>query len=173
MPSNERYRERTRSSSLMSRFSVKPEFGRVRVLRAALCVTANSDCQCLLWIISGHVDISTRCPLYPRKRTFVHEIGMSALGHFRTHALQQKVRYSINSSARTSSANGTSIPSVLAVCKLTSSSTFVGCSLMSASGQTRTLDNVRVTSVKLLIADSKRTFSYVRSGPARDSCAAT
>jgi hypothetical protein len=29
--------------------------------------------------------------------------------------------------------------------------------LMSAAGQTRTLDNVRVTSVKLLIADSKRT----------------
>jgi hypothetical protein len=36
---------------------------------------------------------------------------------------------------------------------------------MSAWGQTRTLDNVRVTSGKLLIADSKRTFSYVRSGP--------
>jgi len=37
--------------------------------------------------------------------------------------------------------------------------------LLSHSGQTRTLDNVRVTPVKLLIADSKRTFSYVRSGP--------
>jgi hypothetical protein len=36
---------------------------------------------------------------------------------------------------------------------------------MSARGQTRTLDNVRVVSVKLLIADSKRTFSYVSSGP--------
>ena len=35
-------------------------------------------------------------------------------------------------------------------------------------GQTRTLDNVRVTSVKLLITDSKRTFSYVRSGPTAD-----
>src|SRR5262252_2866690 len=53
MPSNERYRERTRFSSLMSRFSAKPEFGRVRVLKAALCVTANSDCQCPLWIKSG------------------------------------------------------------------------------------------------------------------------
>jgi hypothetical protein len=41
--------------------------------------------------------------------------------------------------------------------------------LMSVSGQTRTLDNVRVTSVKLLIADSKRTFSYVRSGPQTDT----
>ncbi len=40
--------------------------------------------------------------------------------------------------------------------------------LRSPKGQTRTLDNVRVTSVKLLIADSKRTFSYVRSGPQGD-----
>ena len=43
---------------------------------------------------------------------------------------------------------------------------------MSDLGQTRTLDNVRVTSVKLLIADSKRTFSYVRSGPKADTCRA-
>jgi hypothetical protein len=33
-----------------------------------------------LRVISGHVDISTRCPLYPRKRTFAHAIRMSALG---------------------------------------------------------------------------------------------
>jgi hypothetical protein len=38
----------------------------------------------------------------------------------------------------------------------------------SGMGQTRTLDNVRVTSVKLLMADSKRTFSYVYSGPKAD-----
>jgi hypothetical protein len=38
-------------------------------------------------------------------------------------------------------------------------------------GQTRTSDNVRVTSVRLLIADSKRTFSYVRSGPKGDMLA--
>jgi hypothetical protein len=44
---------------------------------------------------------------------------------------------------------------------------------MSGMGQTRTLDNVRVTSVKLPMADSKRTFSYVRSGPLTDSCTAT
>ncbi|MGB7716612.1 MAG: hypothetical protein WBL81_16845, partial [Pseudolabrys sp.] len=41
-------------------------------------------------------------------------------------------------------------------------------SLKSAPGQTRTSDNVRVTSVKLLKADSKRTFTYVRSGPIPD-----
>ena len=40
-------------------------------------------------------------------------------------------------------------------------------SLKSDPGQTRTLDNVRVTSVKLLKADSKRTFTYVRSGPTK------
>jgi len=45
--------------------------------------------------------------------------------------------------------------------------------LRSPKGQTRTLDNVRVTSVKLLIADSKRTFSYVRSGPEADICEMT
>jgi hypothetical protein len=39
---------------------------------------------------------------------------------------------------------------------------------MSDLGQTRTLDNVRVASVKLLMADSKRTFSSVRSGPFSD-----
>ena len=47
------------------------------------------------------------------------------------------------------------------------------CPSMTHLGQTRTLDNVRVTSVKLLIADSKRTFSYVRSGPEPDYEATT
>jgi hypothetical protein len=31
-------------------------------------------------------------PLYPRKQTFVSAIAMSALGHKRTHAVQQKAR---------------------------------------------------------------------------------
>ena len=47
----------------------------------------------------------------------------------------------------------------------------MGCST-SEVGQTRTLDNVRVMSVVLLIADSRRTVSYVRSGPIADSCIA-
>jgi hypothetical protein len=42
--------------------------------------------------------------------------------------------HSSNSSARISSANGTSIPSVLAVCKLTSNSTFVDCSTGRSAG---------------------------------------
>src|SRR5262245_62152049 len=34
-------------------------------------------------------------PPYPRKPTFAVQLGMSALGHKRTHAAQQKDRYSI------------------------------------------------------------------------------
>ena len=43
--------------------------------------------------------------------------------------------------------------------------------VMSAKGHERTKSDVRVTSVKLLIADSRRTFSYVRSGPKCDIAA--
>jgi exonuclease III len=32
---------------------------------------------CLLWVISGHFAMRERCPLYPRKRTFVGVVGMS------------------------------------------------------------------------------------------------
>jgi hypothetical protein len=38
---------------------------------------------------NGHDGFNLRCPLCPRKRTFAHAIWMSALGHKRTHALQQ------------------------------------------------------------------------------------
>src|SRR5262249_46717197 len=48
------------------------------------------------------LDLSIRCPLYPRKRTSSDTSGMSALCQKRTHALQQKRRYSITSSARES-----------------------------------------------------------------------
>jgi hypothetical protein len=46
--------------------------------------------------------------------------------HFRTHAPQQRVRYSITSSARASRFCGTFRPSALAVLRLTTSSYFVG-----------------------------------------------
>jgi hypothetical protein len=42
------------------------------------------------WVISRHRSVSTRCPLYPRKRTSLSMTGMSALCHKRTHAVQQK-----------------------------------------------------------------------------------
>ena len=46
---------------------------------AALCITANSDCRCPCWVISGHSNAPTRCPLHLRKRTFGSSIAMSAL----------------------------------------------------------------------------------------------
>src|SRR6266566_3350775 len=39
-----------------------------------------------------------RCPLYPRKRTFVSAFWMSALGQEATYAVQQIAAYSITSS---------------------------------------------------------------------------
>jgi len=46
----------------------------------------------------GHRDGSAECPLYPQKRTLVERLGMSALCHKRTHAVQQ-IRF--GSEART------------------------------------------------------------------------
>src|SRR5262249_49285425 len=83
--------------------------------------------QCPLWVKSGHVHCTSPCPLYPRKRTLVLHKRMSALGQKRTHAAQQKDRYSITSSARPSRDNGISNPSSLAVFRLMTSSTFVAC----------------------------------------------
>ena len=54
---------------------------------------------------------------------------MSALCHFRTHALQQRYLYSITSSARSSSCGGTSRPSAFAVLRLITSSYLVGASI--------------------------------------------
>src|SRR6476660_6261409 len=33
---------------------------------------------CPLWVTSGHFALHSPCPLYPRKRTFVSAVGMSA-----------------------------------------------------------------------------------------------
>src|SRR5262249_15686623 len=49
------------------------------MLWAPLCITANSGCQCPLWVKSGHRSTSTQCPLYPRKRTLELSRVMSAL----------------------------------------------------------------------------------------------
>src|SRR6516162_3089975 len=51
-------------------------------------------------VISGHFIASSRCPLYPRKRTSIERVGMSALCQKRTHALQQNRRYSLALSGR-------------------------------------------------------------------------
>jgi hypothetical protein len=39
--------------------------------------------------LNGHRGSNLQCPLYPRERTFIAAVEMSALGHLRTHALQQ------------------------------------------------------------------------------------
>jgi hypothetical protein len=71
-----------------------------------LCITANRR--------AGF----KRCPLYPRKRTLVERVVMSALCQKQTHAAQQKDRYSITSSARMSSVGGKARPSAFAVMAL-------------------------------------------------------
>jgi hypothetical protein len=48
---------------------------------------------CPLWVKSGRHALKFRCPLYLSKRTFAHAIRMSALGHKRTHAVQQLTSY--------------------------------------------------------------------------------
>jgi len=40
--------------------------------------------QCPLWVISGHRSTFEQCPLYPRKRTSVEPVGMSAKCQKRT-----------------------------------------------------------------------------------------
>jgi hypothetical protein len=40
--------------------------------------------RCPLWVISGHSITSTRCPLYPQKRTLVEPAVMSSLCQKRT-----------------------------------------------------------------------------------------
>src|SRR5262245_59717806 len=40
--------------------------------------------SCPLWVISGHMQCKTACPLYPQKRTCAVQLGMSALGQKQT-----------------------------------------------------------------------------------------
>jgi hypothetical protein len=44
------------------------------MLTAALCITANLDRQCPLWVKSGRDALKFRCPLYPRKQTSAHRV---------------------------------------------------------------------------------------------------
>src|SRR6516165_2794929 len=70
------------------------------------CTAVIRGWRCPLWVKSGHDAPQIQCPLYPQKRTLVERVGMSALCHKRTHALQQFSRYSITWLARPSSGSG-------------------------------------------------------------------
>jgi len=45
--------------------------------------------RCPLWVISGHLQCNSPCPLYPRKRTCAVQFGMSVKGQKRTFAMQK------------------------------------------------------------------------------------
>src|SRR5262249_13015984 len=66
---------------------------RSRILRDAAHTgsrkSGQSSFRCPLWVISGHSSHPKPCPLCPQKRTLISANSMSALGHNRTHALQQ------------------------------------------------------------------------------------
>ena len=49
------------------------------------------NCRCPLWVISGHRDQLKECPLYPRKRTLLRAIGMSALCQKQTKCTATKM----------------------------------------------------------------------------------
>jgi hypothetical protein len=75
---------------------------------------------------AGQFSRQLRCPLHTRKWTFAVPKRKSALGQKRTHAAQQKDRYSMTSSAAISKPGGTVKPSAFAVLRLTTVSYFVG-----------------------------------------------
>ena len=54
-----------------------------------LCDFLLSLGRCPLWVISVHHPRSDGCPLYPRKRTSLSKMVMSALCQKRTHALHK------------------------------------------------------------------------------------
>jgi hypothetical protein len=55
---------------------------RHKTLRNVLLYPESGNAQrkmrCPLWVISGHFAAQTSCPLYPRKRTLIGDLGMSA-----------------------------------------------------------------------------------------------
>jgi hypothetical protein len=80
---------------------------------------------CRSWVKNRRRSAYFTCPLFSRKQTLTGTHRMSALGHKRTHPLQQKLTYSITSSAAVSSLLDTVSPSILAVSALMISSNFV------------------------------------------------
>ncbi len=83
------------------------------------------------------------CRLYPRKQACAVQLGMSALGQKRTHAVQHLGCYSITSSVRASSVGGTIMPRDFAVCRLITSSNVDNCN----TGRSEALAPLRICPV--------------------------
>src|SRR5262249_16643751 len=49
--------------------------------------------ECPLWVKSRHRSTASQCPLYPRKRTLVERVVMSALCQKQTYAAQQNALF--------------------------------------------------------------------------------
>ena len=64
-----------------------------------LCVTAKLDCQCPLWVKSGHRNASEQCLLYPQKRTLRSATGMSALCQKQIFCAAERSPLYLNSNA--------------------------------------------------------------------------
>jgi hypothetical protein len=52
----------------------------VRLKSPLSSLTYRKGVSCVLWVISGHREVSLQCPLHPRKRTSEARSAMSALG---------------------------------------------------------------------------------------------
>jgi len=55
--------------------------------------------ECPLWVKSRHMQCTTACPLYTRKRTFAVQLGMFALGQKRTLPYRHETNVTVDSEA--------------------------------------------------------------------------
>jgi hypothetical protein len=56
-------------------------------VQGSVCAAAILSRSCPLWVKTRHDTLKSPCPLYPRKRTFLSAVSMSALCHKRTSAV--------------------------------------------------------------------------------------
>jgi len=84
--------------------------------------------------LSGRALPGCLLPLMAGKWTYSRKLAGSEMCHEWSHAPQQNSRHSITSSARARSVGGTERPRILAVLRLITSSSFVGCSTGKSPG---------------------------------------
>ena len=130
---------------------------------AVLCVTANFDRECPLWVKSGHSSASALCPLYPQKRTSGLSREMSALCQKQTFCAAVK-NVAIRSPRRRVAGAAMALAgrSAFAVLKLITSSNFVGRSMESSSGLAPGENSINVTCSP---SKHRRKVRAIRPGP--------